>query len=435
MAIVLALVMMAAILPAKVAEAETSTDVTIVEVEPYISIESPYHLYFKRPIPFQAAHLKGYTSDVIYSDDYGIGLKKDGTPDIIEDGKGYPSVLRIVAAYIRSKIAEQNWDTWFPGVEPRDKEYILQAREKATLLMKDYIKLEDTPSGKKVVAISDDGTNWNTGLAKTGKSPYDAKWALLIDNKTTDVALDKCPVKTNTNIELSLNPVGSDTGLLDCDMMENPSNYLVVTGQEAKAMLFKSVVGADSKTTTLPLADQAVTIYVNNGETQSEVETLKTDANGSISFKKDEPGLYTFATREEYDDGKGNVYSKTNLLSGSIYVFAKPTKAQSIKAKVTGKKKAKKTIKVSFKMSDTRYTDEYTTFNIYLSKKKNSGYKKVTSANGTKLKAVIKGKKKGTYYIKIQTLYNMPYDTDENGKYLFKILKGDFTSPKKVVVK
>ena len=93
-------------------------------------------------------------------------------------------------------------------------------------------------------------------------------------------------------------------------------------------------------------------------------------------------------------------------------------KVKQIKATVQKTKKRKKTITLTWKK-----VNNATGYQVYLSKKKNKGFKK--AADTTKTKAAIR-KKKGTYYIKIRAYVKQ---ADK------KKTTGAFSKPKKIRVK
>ena len=95
-----------------------------------------------------------------------------------------------------------------------------------------------------------------------------------------------------------------------------------------------------------------------------------------------------------------------------------PAKVKQIKATVQKTKKRKKTITLTWKK-----VNNATGYQVYLSKKKNKGFKK--AADTTKTKAAIR-KKKGTYYIKIRAYVKQADKTKTTGA---------FSKPKKIRVK
>ena len=446
-AVILMLVMLVSVMPVAKINAETQTETTKVTVDPVemsFRISSPYHMYYEtsgRDIYIYYTSVLETEADVeaALKDDFGIGLKNDGTPDVVENGKGYISILRALAYWIRRKVIRINWDKWFPaGTSIDQKEYIDEANQKANAIMKNYMKVTDSAYGKYLEALSDDGENWNVGLVKTGTSPYTVGWMYYVGGKAPEVSMDAYPMKTGEYIDLMLTPYGSDTGAVFGDTGENYANFYPEMNQTTRVKFVKTTYDEKGEKVYSPLSGVLVKDYAINadGDMEASGMTMITDAEGYIDFKSDIVGLHILCTFEEYDDGKGNVYSKTDVGLVEVVVIRKTPKAEQVKAKVKGKKKAKKkNIVVSFKMTNTDYTRKNTIYNIYLSKKKKSGYKKVASTNGTKLTATIKNKKKGTYYIKIQSVFRRDYTYDAEGNPLYKEYKSDFTSPKKVVVK
>lgn len=375
-----------------------------------------------------------------FGDDLGIGLKSDGTPDVVEDGKGYMSVLRMVAILIRNHVINTHLDEWFPDGIPTDsKEYSDQVLAKSNGVMKNYMKIKDTPEGKYLEALSADGVNWNTGLAKTGTVPFSSHWVVYINGSRTDKPINTVPVKDGDDIDLALAPENMDNGI-DFDFDELPLNYIPVEGSVQKIKLIRIETDESGNTVNTALPGQTVSLYrLDSSQDVILVDTMTTDANGYIEFSPKNEGKHYLVCCEEYDDGKGNVYSLSGPEVFDPYVYEKPVKAKSVTVKATGKKKAKKNIKVSFKPGkSSSYNNDELQYNVYLSKKKDKGYKKVASVKGkAKMNVTVKNKKKGTYYIKIQAVHHTTYLKNNKGvpTKVEAHIKGYFTTPQKVVVK
>ena len=443
-AVILMLVMLVSVMPVARAGAETQTSATTEPLIVRFRIYSPYHTYYDtvEGDTYSYYSIKFETEadvEAVLKDDFGIGLKNDGTPDVVEDGKGYMSVLRALAYRIRLNVIRDNWDKWFPeSTSIGQKEHIDEANQKANAIMKNYIKVTDSAYGKYLEALSEDGKNWNVGLVKTGTSPYTAGWMYYVNVNAAMVSMDAYPVKGNDRIDLSLGAYGSDTCIAAWDYNDNYVNYIPEEKKTTRLRVLRETYDEKGEKVYSPLPGAVVKDFAQNKEGLYvwTGETLTSDAEGYIDFKADESGIHYLAAIEEYDDGKGNVYTKTDVGLVEVVVIRKTPKAEQVKAKVKGKKKAKKkNIVVSFAVSEVAYAKKNTDYNIYLSKKKKSGYKKVATTDGTKLKATIKNKKKGTYYVKVQAVMNLAYDKDAEGNLLYKQFKSDFTSPKKVVIK
>lgn len=436
-AVVLMLVMMFSLLPVAQVNAttteETQGPLAENEIAVSIMIDAPYKAYFNT---YGAPY--SYCFDVINTDealrdDFGIGLSNDGTPDVEEDGKGYVSALRVLAYFIREDIKKRYEDTWFTPEDKTDEAYPKKLNEKANSEMGKYIKIaESSYGGYNVAGLSDDGVNWDQGLASAGESPYTGSWMAYVNAEEGQVSHSLIPVKTNSFVEFCILPYGADTGDLIMDIKDSMDYYPIV-GQELKIQVLKGTYDESWQLVWNPAPGVKFRLY--NAEGVPADIILETDADGYLTYTPTTYGEFILVGCEEYDDGQGNIYSKTEAASGIFHALAKPPKAKSVKTTVTGKKKAKKkNIKVSFKLNDPLFNKNNTGFYVYLSKKKNTGYKKVVTVKKKKLNATIKNKKKGTYYIKIQsfTHYDIPYSKDEVKKIE---LKSGFTTPKKVVVK
>ncbi len=402
-------------------------------ITPSIRVYAPYKSYYNVDnVPYALCKFS-LDADKMLKDDFGIGLKSDGTPDVEEDGKGYVSVLRVLACYIREVISKRNKDTWFTAEEQDGSdEYLKKLKEKANSVMKNYIRIAKSDrGGYDLEGLSDDGVHWDEGLASKGKSPYRSHWMHYEDFVEGEKIISETPVKSDEYIEILLLPFGTDTGILVPSTFD-PMDLNPEVNEEVKYLIKKQTFDKDEQPVQTPISGAKFRVYKPDGTMDDTI--LTTDADGYLTYIPKEEGYHYLVGCEEYDDGQGNVYSKTDVALITVPTFGKTPKAQSVKLTVTGKKKAKKkNIKVSFKMNNTYYANKFTTYDVYLSKKKTSGYKKVASTNGTKLSVTIKNKKKGTYFVKIQATLHFPFTF--SGEPYIKQFKSGFTSPKKVVIK
>ena len=133
--------------------------------------------------------------------------------------------------------------------------------------------------------------------------------------------------------------------------------------------------------------------------------------------KKDETQTDAKTDNTTADNTKTNATTTDNSASATTEV-KKPSKVKNLKASVAKKfKKKKKSVKLTWKKVSNAKG-----YQVYISKKKKSGYKK--TATVIKAKTTLK-LKKGTYYVKVRA-YNKSGSATK---------KGAFSSPVKVKIK
>lgn len=161
-----------------------------------------------------------------------------------------------------------------------------------------------------------------------------------------------------------------------------------------------------------------------------------TGKDGKASLTFSEAGTYVLSAYKLAEDGVHNAISrpyavvtvsaadaakdtntdKKNTISSTlpavtpvqVNTAVMPAKVKSLKAKVPKNKKTKKSVKFTWKKAKNA-----TAYQIYISKKKKSGYKK--QATTTSLKKTLK-LKKGTYYVKVRA-YNKSGNFYKYGKF------------------
>lgn len=156
-----------------------------------------------------------------------------------------------------------------------------------------------------------------------------------------------------------------------------------------------------------------------------------TDKDGKVSLLFEKAGMYTLSAYRSTADGAHYDISrpfatvtvtdaKTPMVTPPITTpKVVPGKVKNIKAVVKKTKNKKKKITITWKKAANA-----SGYEIFLSKKKNKGYKKVASVK--KLKATIK-RKKGTYFLKIRAYTKQVSDK--------KNVFGSFSKAKKIKVK
>ena len=179
------------------------------------------------------------------------------------------------------------------------------------------------------------------------------------------------------------------------------------------------------------LSDTVLTATKDNASV-----TASTDKEGKASLTFKEAGTYVLSAYKTASDKIHSTISrpyavvtvsaadvakdpnpdKKNTISSTlpavtpvqVSTAVMPAKVKSLKAKVPKNKKTKKSVKFTWKKAKNA-----TAYQIYISKKKKSGYKK--QATTTSLKKTLK-LKKGTYYVKVRA-YNKSGSFYKYGKF------------------
>ncbi|MCR4605427.1 MAG: hypothetical protein K5639_05455 [Eubacterium sp.] len=401
----------------------------------YINIQSPYQGdYFDYDDSFELDK-----EDL--NDDFGINLETGA------DAKY--TFLRALAKYIREyvlyyKVLDDPTEFW-----ELDEEKQAEAKEQANSLMPHYL---DVNNGW-INGISMDGKLWNTGAFSdnSGGTGSDGSWMFMVQKnggewEPLNDGVDSYVFKPNNDnlrnqenikavwcnyadenyscLYTEISDPLTDTGVV----FENEDAKFQVT---AKNLMDYPV--AEKK----PVAGAKINMI--DPETDSVVGTYTSDENGYFTVKKrkNDDKYYYLKAYVEATNSEGKTYNKLSYNIGCCKIEKLPRKAKSVKAKVTGKKKAKKkNIKVTWKNGE-EYADTRTVYQVEISSKKKSGYKKAGMGDGFNTKLTIKNKKKGTYYIRIKTIkYYTPMGTGEGEDATDSVeKKSGYTTPVKVKVK
>ena len=382
-----------------------------------VEVEAPYEQYYSDfstgvnlDDPSISDEEAGITRNDL-KDDFGLGLSTDGS-------EGF-TILRALAKVIRNTILYRK------GITPSEAtdDQLKAANEE----IPKYINI----SGGFLYGLSNDGTNFNTGTIKNSTSAdLNGSWVVLVrkygEKKFTRTSgietqkldnFDEVEIKwvhyADTNYSTSY-------GYFDAD------SYYVQEGKTLSLTVNQDIVSFDEAfndvKSTSTVADANIEIVGTN-------KTLTTDANGKVSIPKDlKEGNYTLVATKDVVEGD-STYSTITRAEASLRVISAPSKTTGVKAKVSGKSK-KKTIKVSWSGPKN---DIYISYQVYVSKKKNSGYKKVTKTNVYGKTNYSFKKTKGTYYVKVRKVKTI--DTGSEGSDGEMKINGAFSSPVKVKVK
>jgi hypothetical protein len=227
-------------------------------------------------------------------------------------------------------------------------------------------------------------------------------------------------------------------------------SYEAETNKELSVQL-KGLGYDDTIEQTITEATVVATPYSESTTAATEKNATisqKVDSNGKVSLKFDKAGTYVLSAYRKAEDGKHITISRpyaivtvtdaktegkkedeqpaaavepTNVdtVTPTQQSTAKmPAQVKGLKKTISKKfKKKKKTVTLTWKK-----TTNATSYQIYISKKKNSGYKKTATTKG--LKKALK-LKKGTYYVKVRA-YN-------KSGYFYKY--GKFSNVVKIKIK
>lgn len=292
--------------------------------------------------------------------------------------------------------------------------------------------------GKYIIASpSDWGGLYVTGISATGDGIGDAStegksdvhWMYNVNNIAGAVSMSEYNLKDSDSVVIyglwSPWPATEETlyTAFDSETYNTTTNSVTVTltgygtsyDDNGAAISFTNPV---ENATVLAVSENAETI------------TGKTDANGKavLSFpESDKEVSYVLTAYKTSSDGSHytisrpyalvTVAAKDNSSITTTPSVKKPAKVKQVSAKVKKSNKAKKSVVISWKK-----VSGANGYQIYVSTKKKSGYKKV--ADVKKTSATIK-KKKGIYYVKVRA-----FKKTEGKK-----LSGSFSSICKVNVK
>ncbi len=291
--------------------------------------------------------------------------------------------------------------------------------------MSKYINYSISEYGGYLSGISVDGTFNASGNATTIPDDYGVYWMFTANNaapidSTTGYgyATDGYPLKNNDSIVFYGSWYSADVTSYYTTFDKTKYDASVT---KPLTITLKGLAGTDYSGAPAKEAIEGATIIVSKYDSKTPAGattgsaiaayTTTTDKNGQATIPFTSAGLYTISAYKVAPDGVHQLLSRPYALVsvmgalGHIPVdfdnkvilipksekLAKPT---GLKAKITNKKKKKKTITISWKK-----VKKAKGYGIYISKKKKNGYKKVVDTN--KLKVKIK-RKKGTYYVKVR---------------------------------
>lgn len=355
------------------------------------------------------------------ADDFGIGLPTDMSDAKLNEKTGvmqYYTAARALAKAIRNFIMTQK------GIEDKAE---------ANKLMKNYIDVGTSQYGMFINGLSAYGEKWNDGAFKdptVGGTSNDGYWSFLADGMYSDYGISGTYVDTYTDLEFLWVPdtyKGKEFTGYGTVNFENSGTQLVgkdITGTvERKVFVFDESGKSDTKYE--PAVGARVEIRGADGE--GVLDEAVTDAKGQFKVNRSEAGDYKIMVYDEATNEAGQTYSKMSNTVGWVTFREKPKAPTNVKVKAKKSKAKKKTITVTWKKVD----DWDATYQVYVSKKKKSGYKKVKQI-ADKNKVTFK-RAKGTYYVKVRNANLYEYGEDED--YHVVGFYSSFTKPVKIKVK
>ncbi|HAK57624.1 MAG TPA: hypothetical protein DCP06_01450 [Lachnospiraceae bacterium] len=353
------------------------------------------------------------------ADDFGIGLPTDMSDAKLNEETGvmqYYTAARALAKAIRDFIMFKT------GIEDKAE---------ANKLMKNYIDVSTSQYGLSLNGLSAYGEKWNDGAFKDstvgGTIFVDGYWAFLADGMYSDNGISGTYVDTYTDLEFLWVPISGFTGYGTVNF-ENSGIQLVgkdITGTVERKVFDYDESGKVSDTRFEPVVGARVEIRGADGE--GVLTEAVTDANGQFKVNQSEAGEYKIMVYDEATNEAGQTYSKMSNTVGWVSFREKPKAPTNVKVKAKKSKAKKKTITVTWKKVD----DWNATYQVYVSKKKKSGYKKVKQI-ADKNKVTFK-RAKGTYYVKVRNANLHEYGEDED--YHVVGFYSSFTKPVKIKVK
>lgn len=353
------------------------------------------------------------------ADDFGIGLPTDMSDAKLNEETGvmqYYTAARALAKAIRNFIMFKTGN---------------EDKAEANKLMKNYIDCDPNSTyGFYLKSLSAYGEKWNDGAFKDptvgGTSFVDGYWAILADGIYAG-GLSETFIDTYTDIEVLWVPMSGFTGYGTVNF-ENSGTQLVgkdLTGTVERKVFSFDESGKVSDTKYEPAVGARVEIRGADGE--GVLKEVVTDANGQFKVNRSEAGDYKIMVYDEATNEAGQTYSKMSNTVGWVTFREKPKAPTNVKVKAKKSKAKKKTITVTWKKVD----DWDATYQVYVSKKKKSGYKKVKQIID-KNKVTFK-RAKGTYYVKVRNANLHEYGEDED--YHVVGFYSSFTKPVKIKVK
>ncbi|MBQ6537522.1 MAG: hypothetical protein IJL75_01295 [Eubacterium sp.] len=434
MVLVFALIFTSFAFVPKTAGAEEEEKYGVDYVRNNFQVVAPYEQYFKEEdtIDLEKEDL---------NDDFGIGL------EVGENAKF--TALRGIAKAIRNYILYEvmNLDRYEEGIPTEEQ------KQKANAMMPNYLKVEDSGWGLAITGISTNGKDFNTGVFKDGgaadgsmTSGADGCWYFLVGKDIYGEYDD--PQKGVNEFVFGDNSEITETYCENIKLVwlsnsyrigeiSYPQNkYGVAFETEPTDYILSSYSVFDTEKTKEPVADAKIELVDDDNKV---VCTTTTDANGKFTIPAQKSAGITYSIKAylEKTTADGKTYSDLSYTAQSFYPRLLPKKAKSVKAKVKGKKSAKKkNIKVIWKNGHD-YADARTVYTVYISQKKSKGYKKAGKGDGNNTSCTVKKMKKGTYYIKLKTTeYYTPDYTSEGGDAVDSVTRSSgYTTPIKVKVK
>lgn len=278
--------------------------------------------------------------------------------------------------------------------------------------------------GLYLSSISLDGKT----ITSPGTDTY-VSWMYDVNNVQGDVAISDYALKDNDTVTI----YGLYTRYDDSwNLLEGFSCAFDQTAYTTKAGQALSVTLNQSSYLGTTACENATILATKSSDNvlaaTKDNATVKatTDKDGKASLTFSEAGTYVLSAYKLAEDGIHNAISRPyavvtvseakNSLSSTlpsatpvqVSTAVMPAKVKSLKAKVPKNKKTKKSVKFTWKKAKNA-----TAYQIYMSKKKKSGYKK--QATTTSLKKTLK-LKKGTYYVKVRA-YNKSGNFYKYGKF------------------
>lgn len=326
---------------------------------------------------------------------------------------------------------------------------------------------DDSTMSQYIAADFTHGSAYITGISTQGKcsvEPYGSAaagsqdnvyWGFTVNNASPidpvghyGYAADQYILKNNDTVVFyglwSAWPAEDETLY---SYFDKPS-YTTTVGENLSVTLTGSSMAYDEQfnstiyTKAVTGASVVVAEYTtadSMANTQNTVMTTLTDADGKavLNFKK--AGSYVLSAYRKAADGRhydiSRPYARVTVNNKNQFpvkiedntkkdtgntasvTIKKPSQVKKVKAVVKKTKKAKKTVVLSWKK-----VSKATGYQVYLSKKKNKGYKRKITTKKTKCTIRLKA---GTYYVKVRAY-------KKSGK---KTKNGSYSKPLKIKVK
>ena len=408
LSILMTLILSVTIFAASPARAEEETPLTIYN----ISIGAPYENYYSSK---EVNEVTVVPEDL--TDDFGIGLPVDGSDATTGDDGEVKRItaVRAIAKYIRNYIMST----------------VNATKEEANKLMPKYFDFNASTGW--INGFSNDGEHWNTGAFEDTSiegTSADGYWMFIANGMYSTTGIGGYTLGEyyhSVDIELKwVNKIGTGYSYTPYAFLSDDTKGFDLASKGVKGTLYQreyefGASGEISDYKDTPVSGAAVVAYDSTG---MEYTHAITDSKGKYQIKNFKPGKYTLVAQKDTKDDAGRTYSAIAKAGFDVDLVATPKAPTSVK--VSAKKK---NINVSWKYNNTD-VDAVDAYAVYISKKKNSGYKKASEVVGKKVK--IK-KAKGTYYVKVRHLYK--HKLGKNEDYKIKRVYGSYSKPIKVKVK